>query len=182
MDSSCEWILDWHHIDPPRITLKCHMCAEMDTTWYNWHYLGLPYSFNKMCSWNLTWILIHNHSERNLIEGSVPKTLFHIKFQFGKHAQHHVWNQIPLQTKSQITSAAILVSAMRSTVKQPRTKVSLKISFHTYFVNSTCLKYSSMLGANSLKPIICRTWTCFCLGGINYSPRKRIQTLMLFSG
>lgn len=121
-------------------TLKCHMRAEMDTTWYNWHYLGLPYSFNKMCSWNLTWILIHNHSERNLIEGSVPKTIFHIKFQFGNHAQHHVWNQIPLQTKSQITSAAILVSAMRSTVKQPRTKVSLKISFHTYCFNSTCFK------------------------------------------
>lgn len=148
----------------------------------NLYYLVLPHSFNKMCSWNLTWILIHNHSERNLIEGSVPKTLFHIKFQFGNHAQHHVWNQIPLQTKSRITSAGILASAMRSTVKQPRTKVSLKISFHTYCFNSTCLKNSSMLGANSLKPIICRTWTCFCLGGINYSPRKRIQTLMLFSG
>lgn len=44
-------------------------------------------------------------------------------------------------------------------------KMSLKISFHTCFVN-TCFKHHPWLGANSLKPIICRT--CFSLVGINY--------------
>ena len=72
--------------------------------------------------------------------GVCPKNIIPYQISVGNHAQHHVWNQIPLQTKSQITSVGILVSAMRSTVKQPRTKVSLKISFHTYFVNSTCFK------------------------------------------